>query len=411
MSNTTPQTTGSHAYPLAMDRLDRWRRAAAARPALVDGLIAATFLPLSLVARWRDHTVGVRPGDIWSVASITACWLAFAGRRTRPLAGVALAVAGVGAAAIADEPDVGLLLVAALVVYGAASRPGPVPEERSPIIATVALVAVRFVSSSFHGHRSDAASGLLVDSAVLGLALAFATASRQRIAALGELALRNELLERDRARDATMLVTEERRRIARELHDVVAHAVTIIVLQSDGAMGRAATEPELVDRSLLSIQHAGRQALDDLRRVLGVLRDPDVDDRRQPLPDLTDLTSLVTSFPDLAVTLTCSDEVAGVGPGVALAGYRIVQEALTNALRHGHAKFVTVDVRVSNGLVEVEVIDDGVGGVIANPAGHGLVGMRERVTACHGALDVGPLPHRGWRVHARLLDAPERVAP
>jgi signal transduction histidine kinase len=395
-----------------MHRLERWRRAVAARPALVDGLIAAAFLPLSLVARWRDHTVDARPADIWSVVSVTTCWLAFAGRRTRPAAGLALAVVGVGVAAIADEPDVGLLLVAALVVYGAAARPAPGRGERSAIFATVALVAVRFVSGVLHDHRSDAASGLLVDSAVLGLALVFALASRQRVAALGELALRNELLERDRARDATMLVAEERRRIARELHDVVAHAVTVIVLQSDGAMGRAATEPELVDQSLRSIQHAGRQALDDLRRVLGVLRDPDVEDRRQPLPDLTDLGSLVASFPDLAVDLTCLGDVGGVGPGVALAGYRIVQEALTNALRHGHAKSVTVAVRVSDDVVALEVIDDGLKGSITNPNGHGLVGMRERVAACHGALEVGPLPGgRGWRVHARLTDTHQWVSP
>jgi signal transduction histidine kinase len=394
-----------------MHRLERWRRAIASHPALVDGLIAAAFLPLSLVARWRDHTVGARPADIWSVVSVTTCWLAFARRRTRPAVGLALAVVGVGVAAIADEPDVGLLLVAALVVYGAASRPSPGRGERFAVIATVALVMVRFVSGSLHGHRSDAASGLLVDSAVLGLALAFALASRQRVAALGDLALRNELLERDRARDATMLVAEERRRIARELHDVVAHAVTIMVLQSDGAMGRAATEPELVDQSLLSIQHAGRQALDDLRRVLGVLRDPDVDDRRQPLPDLTDLGALVASFPDLAVTLRCSGDVGAVSPGVALAGYRVVQEALTNALRHGHATLVTVDVRVSADVIELEITDDGIGGSISNPDGHGLVGMRERVAACRGALEVGPLQDRGWRVHARLVDTSLQVTP
>jgi signal transduction histidine kinase len=394
-----------------MHRLERWRHAVAAHPALVDGLIAAVFVPLSLVARWGDHTVGARLADIWSVVSIATCWLAFAGRRTRPVAGLALAVVGVAVAAIADEPDVGLLLVAALVVYGAASRPSARTSERFAILATVALVAVRFVSGSLHDHRSDAASGLLIDAAVLGLALTVALASRQRVAALGELALRNELLERDRARDATMLVAEERRRIARELHDVVAHAVTIIVLQADGAMGRAATEPELVDQSLLSIQHAGRQALDDLRRVLGVLRDPDVDDRRLPLPDLTDLGALVASFPDLAVTLRCSGDIGAVSPGVALAGYRVVQEALTNALRHGHATSVTVEVRVGDDGVELEVVDDGLGGSLTNPKGHGLVGMRERVAACHGALEVGPLPGRGWRVHARLVDTYQRVAP
>jgi signal transduction histidine kinase len=162
---------------------------------------------------------------------------------------------------------------------------------------------------------------------------------------------------------------------------------------------------------LRSIQHAGRQALDDLRRVLGVLRDPDVDDRRQPLPDLTDLDALVDSFPDLVVTMTRDGDVGGVGPGVALAGYRIVQEALTNALRHGHAKSVTIDVRVSDDVVALEVIDDGLGGSITNPNGHGLVGMRERVAACYGALEVGPLPGGGWRVHARLTDTHQWVSP
>jgi signal transduction histidine kinase len=410
MSRTTSHVVRTQIYSHVMHRLERWRRAAAARPALVDGLVAAAFLPLSLLARWRDHTSGARPADVWAVVSVMACWLAFAGRRTRPVAALAVVVVGVGVAAIADEPDVGLLLVAALVVYGAASRRLPSSSERSAIIATVALVAVRFVSSSIYGHRSDAASGLLVDSAVLGLAFAFAVASRHRLAALDDLALRNELLERDRERDATMLVAEERRRIARELHDVVAHAVTVIVLQSDGAMGRATTEPELVDRSLLSIQHAGRQALDDLRRVLGVLRDPDVADR-QPLPDLTDLDALVASFPDLVVTMTRDGDVGGVGPGVALAGYRIVQEALTNALRHGCATSVTVAVRVSGDVVALEVIDDGLGGSNTNSNGHGLVGMRERVAACDGALEVGPLPGGGWRVHARLMDTSQRVSP
>ncbi|OLF18390.1 two-component sensor histidine kinase [Actinophytocola xanthii] len=216
------------------------------------------------------------------------------------------------------------------------------------------------------------------------------------------------LLEVERDHQARMAVAAERARIARELHDVVAHAVSVIVVQADGAAYAVRTQPELAERAVRTISATGREALTELRRLLGVLRSEDARDDLTPQPGAESLAELAervraVGLPvHLEITGAVDDLPAGVGLGV----YRIVQEALTNTLKHaGPGTRAVVRVERSGDRVELEICDDGhqaVRPLVGVSGGNGLIGMRERALVFGGSLDAGPRPEGGWRVLASL---------
>ncbi|MGW3995390.1 sensor histidine kinase [Amycolatopsis sp. NPDC004772] len=229
-----------------------------------------------------------------------------------------------------------------------------------------------------------------------------------------EVEARLHLLETERDQATRIAVAEERGRIARELHDVVAHAVSVMVVQADGASYAIQSNPELAQRALQTISETGRGALGELRRLLDVLRSDDADgEPRVPQPDAHALAELADRMRTAGVPVDLElGELGDLPAGVSLGVYRIVQESLTNTLKHaGRGATASVRVHRTGDLVEVLVSDDGAGAAQLVPAGrgdrrlpggNGLIGMRERAHVYGGTLDVGPAPGGGWQVRAAL---------
>jgi signal transduction histidine kinase len=227
-----------------------------------------------------------------------------------------------------------------------------------------------------------------------------------RRAYLAELRDRAQRLERERDASSALAAAEERARIAREMHDSVAHHLTVIVALSDGALRAVTRSPAEACDAIRDVSGTARQALAETRRLLGVLRAGSGQESRQPLPGLADLDDLVARVraAGLPVRYERTGAAADLPTGVQLAVFRLVQEALTNTMKHaGPRASAAVRLQVSPGEVRVDVEDDGTGGS-AEPgaAGGGLTGMRERIKAFGGELDCGPRVPRGWRVTARL---------
>jgi signal transduction histidine kinase len=221
----------------------------------------------------------------------------------------------------------------------------------------------------------------------------------------GALALRQRLRQFTEAEArAQRAVDDERARIARELHDIVGHAVSVMTVQT-GAVRRLLKEDQEREReALIVVEQTGRQALAEMRRLVGVLRNPTEAPALAPQPSLEHLDSLVAQVREagLPVELKIVGDPAKLPAGVDLTAYRLVQEALTNSLKHAQANHAEVVVRYGNEEVEVSVIDDGVGGLPAELTGQGLVGMRERVTVYGGELRAGPRRGGGYEMRARL---------
>jgi signal transduction histidine kinase len=220
--------------------------------------------------------------------------------------------------------------------------------------------------------------------------------------ALGEAARNRRKAIFEEARRA---VGDEQARIARELHDVIAHSVSVIVVQASAAEDVFDTRPDQARAALRSIEQAGRDALRELRTLLSG-SGPGSPDPTQPQPGLARLDELAEPLRlgGLNVVVRTEGEKPELPAGVDLSAYRIVQEALTNTLRHARATRADVTVRYADGAIDVEVRDDGRGspGAEVNGAGRGLVGMRERAALLGGTLEAGPMPGGGYRVHAHL---------
>ncbi|SHE60012.1 Signal transduction histidine kinase [Streptoalloteichus hindustanus] len=231
-----------------------------------------------------------------------------------------------------------------------------------------------------------------------------------------EVEQRLRLLEHERDQQAKIAVVEERNRIARELHDVVAHAVSVMIVQADGASYAMKTNPEIASKALGTISDTGRKALGELRRLVGVLRnDSETNAEYAPQPDASALGELVEKMRQvgLPVRLTMTGDLADLPTGVGLTVYRLVQEALTNTLKHaGPGASAQVVVARAENQIEVEVTDDGLGRVNGSlvSGGNGLIGMRERVAVYNGVLEAGPRLGGGWRVRA-VLPLPGESAP
>jgi signal transduction histidine kinase len=234
-----------------------------------------------------------------------------------------------------------------------------------------------------------------------------------RQAYLAELEERARRLERERDQQAQLAVATERARIARELHDIVAHNLAVMIALADGAAFAATAAPDRAADAMQQVSGTGRQALAEMRRLFGLLRDgqpPQAPFELVPQPGLDDLDELVDQIraAGVRVELTRQGTAGAWGPGAGLAVYRIVQEALTNTLKHaGPQASAQVRLRYTAAGAELEVTDDGAGRparAVAGTAagGHGLAGMIERATSYGGEVQAGPRPGVGWRVWARL---------
>ncbi|MCD4523424.1 sensor histidine kinase [Nocardioides sp. cx-173] len=241
-------------------------------------------------------------------------------------------------------------------------------------------------------------------SAVVATAWALGTLGRIRHAYVEALVERGERIAREADQRAELAASAERSRIAREMHDVVAHGLSVIVVQADGARYAAARDPGVATRALETIATTGRESLTEMRRLLGLLRAGEETGWR-PQPGLAELACLVEDARagGAEVEAALPEETTRVPEGVALTAYRVVQESLSNVRRHaGPSPHVRVSVTAGPELV-VEVEDDGRGaGTADDHRGNGLVGMRERVTVHGGTFTAGPRPGGGFRVAARL---------
>ena len=271
-----------------------------------------------------------------------------------------------------------------------------------------ALVAFQvLVKSAGFDDRVDAVVALTIFYALVAAfcwALGEFVGARRAYNAEVERRLRNLEFEQDQ--QSRIAVAEERNRIARELHDVLAHSVSVMITQADGATYALRSKPDLAEQALRTIGDTGRAALSELRGLLEVLRNPDEGSARTPQPTAASLRELVDRVRGLRLPaeLELVGDFEGLPTAIGLGVYRIVQESLTNVLKHGGR-----DVRASVGVandgerIEIEVVDDGRRAEPTSlPGGNGIIGMRERATVYGGTLDAGPRPEGGWRVHAVL---------
>jgi signal transduction histidine kinase len=198
---------------------------------------------------------------------------------------------------------------------------------------------------------------------------------------------------------------DERTRIARELHDVIAHSVSVMVIQAGGARLVMGGEPDRAEESLRRVERAGREALAELRRLLGILGDGDPH-ALAPQPGLGDIAPLLAQAQALGISakLRIDGDPVPVAPALDLCAYRIVQEALTNAIKHAAPAHASVDVRWGHSVLELEISDDGRRSSAGKRTvgGHGIPGMRERVALHSGSLETGVRPNGGFTVYARL---------
>ena len=230
---------------------------------------------------------------------------------------------------------------------------------------------------------------------------AYLRTRRLYISELRERVAQGEREREDRAREA---VAQERGRIARELHDAVAHGVSVMVVQAEAAEEVLYADPAAAQRALQKIEKTGREALGELRSLVGILRDPNRDAELAPQPGLSSLDRLIAQVDEagIPIELRIEGEQRDLPPGVDLSAYRIVQEALTNVLKHAGRASASVVLDYRNDALVVEVADTGRGSGSTNGQGHGLAGMRERAALLGGELDAHALDGGGFVVRAEL---------
>jgi signal transduction histidine kinase len=361
-----------------------------ARDALLAGALAIAGL-LELAARGA-----LVPGEIGLALLMT---VPLAWRRRSPLVSTALVM---GAVAAAQRPPTELHLILAATLTAMFSL-GTFAYGRAAIAGLAFALGALGTSIALSSVKSP--SDLLRDAVsvatVITVPFAVGRVLRGRELRLVASQERIRRLELEREAKAHRAVSDERARIARELHDVVAHGVSVMVVQAGAAAEVLARDPEAARGALVAIQDTGRQALADLRRMLGLVREGDPL-ALAPRPGLEQLGPLLDQVRTAGVPIDV--EVHGtpreLPAGVDVSAYRIVQEALTNVLKHAGPARAHVIVAYGPEAVDLEVVDDGRGP--QEGQGHGLVGMRERVALYGGTLEAGPAQPRGFRVHARL---------
>jgi signal transduction histidine kinase len=380
-----------------------------------DGVLAGVLAVVGVVGtRVSAAESETRPG-VLAYVLVLACTLGLLWRRRYPLTvmvvtlGTAVTIAAIG------YPDTGIVIAALIAFYSAAAY----GQRRRTAIAILTFAAAMAVLWMSRDEANTTAQDLLSNTFVFGAAWAVGEIIRTRRERIATLEERAAVLERERVDESRRAVAEERLRIAQELHDVVAHAMSVITVQAGVGAHVIDTQPADAKRALEAIETTGRSALQELRRMLGVLRsESDPRGELSPAPDVGSVEKLVQSVRDAGVPVELhweGDPATPVPDSVRLTGYRILQEALTNVVKHAGRARVTVTIRLDPGHASVEVVDDG-RGYSASPngagSGHGLIGMRERVAVFSGTLVAGPVPGGGFRVLAMLpFEPPAKALP
>jgi signal transduction histidine kinase len=344
------------------------------------------------------------------LVTVPLCW-----RFRAPVAVVIVVTAGAGAWVLAmfparEQPPFEPVLAIFVALFALASRTD------GRLLWTGAAVSAGIFGAG--GIRSELGGQGIGDvfPALLGFALTFVMGRimyghRQRASGQQD---RADRLEREQEARAARAVEIERARIARELHDVIAHSLSVIVVQAAAERRVLPAGQQSTAETLEAIEQSGRQAMTELRRLLGLLRKTGGEPSLAPQPGLGRLGDLVAEVREagVEVTVRTDGDLAAIPRGVDLSAYRIVQECLTNVLRHARARRVEISLRCQGRIIDIDVTDDGAAAGPPAPGGFGLVGMRERVTVYGGTVQAGPRDAGGYRVHARLpFEAGEMAVP
>jgi signal transduction histidine kinase len=383
-------------------RIDRWIRD---NPARVDaGLAAALWFTCAVLPAFSGGPYGAAAFAVSTLQLVPLAW-----RRSRPGASAAAVVAG-HLLQLALVPTLLPSQVAVPVTVYALAAYGRRRQSFAGLgtgLAGAVLATGRYVV--FEGTApASAAMTLLAMSLAVLVAWTFGDLHRTRLTATRALEDRAHRLEIERQQERDLAAADERSRIAREMHDIVAHSLSIVITQADGARYASASDPEAARQALATIAETGRASLREMRRLLGVLRGDEQSSTR-PLPRLADLPDLVASArtAGLAVDFAVTGEPRRALPaGAELAAYRAVQEALTNTVKHaGPSASARVGLGWSAQGLSVSVLDDGRGagalnadGLSGDGMGQGLAGMAERVGLYDGTVRAGPAAGGGFRV-------------
>jgi signal transduction histidine kinase len=358
-------------------------------PRLVDWglLLVALATTLGAAARHDRRAIGI------PIALATCLPLLL--RRERPLATLATTVAGTVAVLAAWESynpfPVGVAL------FTVAER----CERRTSLRAGVLTLAVLAVPLSWRAGDAGRGVHFLTELIGFGAAWLIGDSVRSRRAYTQALEERAARLEHERETEAARAVAQEQARIARELHDVIAHSISVIVVQAAAARDVFTSRPDRAAEALASIEATGRRSLAELRRLLGAVRG---DTAFAPQPGLDRLDELAEQVraAGVEVAITVEGRQRALPAALDLSAYRVVQEALTNTLKHANASRADVALRYSPDELDVEIRDDGAGAGDGDGAGSGLIGMRERVGIFGGSMTAGPSPGGGFEVCARF---------
>jgi signal transduction histidine kinase len=368
------------------------RRVAHTHPVLVDSLFALALLTFSTLWLVNSPFVGRNAAVLQTALIVPLVW-----RRVQP-SGIFVVISGVafvqyllGYQLIGDAA----LLVALYTVA--------VHETRIRSACAVGVLEVGAVMAAIKWEPAGTLPRSLLFLSATVVAALFAgltVASGSRY--LLWLAERAERLETERDQQATIAATAERTRIAREMHDIVSHSLSVVITLADGASVVSETDPVRAAKVMAQVSEVGRQALADMRAMIGVLRTNESAADLAPQPDLAQLSVLIDRIraTGLAVEFHTEGLVFPVGGAVELSIYRVIQEALTNTLKHAHARRASVTIRYGHSKVDVRVVDNGDAALEGPVLGHGIGGMRERVAIHQGTLHAGPVAEGGWAVAA-----------
>jgi len=350
----------------------------------------------------RGHVNGPE-GPLWfDELAMLAIVLPLLARRRFPFGAPAAVGVAAAATSFVDKTVVPFdgvtFIVGCAALFLVASLP-----DRSQAIAGFA-VAEGVLAVVVHNDPRPGVGNFVVGTIIFTVVWAVAFGVGRKSVEADQAKERAVRAEREREERASAAVAEERARIARELHDVVGHSVSVMTVQASGVRRLLRPDQDREREALLVVERTGREALAEMRRMVGVLRRPEEAPALAPQPSLDHLNRLVEQAREagLPVELRVEGEAGQLPAGVDLTAYRLVQEGLTNVVKHAQATRAEVFVDYGDSYLEVTVSDNGKGVGNGDGGGHGLVGMRERVSVYGGELDAGPQPGGGYRLRAKL---------